>query len=172
MKAARDKKLFNALASRITIPELIAELLHAIRHQFYADRIRDFKRDERALTKAISRYGYECVQRGWHFQADQILRGLLDLLNEIKRSDADIQYLPVYLHGAVGRHIGQRAEELSAQAKTIKPRAVKIIQGALQVQAVVEPSDAEILGAVYRDIRRHQRQRRHQVKPIRQLALC
>lgn len=139
---------------KMTIPELITLVLNAIRNQFYADKVRDFMRDERALTKAISRYGYECHQRGWEFDSKFILRALMDLLNEIKRSSADFRYLPVYLDGAVKRHIGQRAEELSAAAKSTPKNVARLVKGVQTVEAVREASATEILAAVYKDLKR------------------
>lgn len=138
----------------MTIPELITLILGAIRNQFYADDIRAFKRDERALTKAISRYGYECNQRGWEFETKHILHALLKLLNEIKRSEAEIHYLPTYLDGAVKRHIGQRAEELSAAAKSTPKNIARIVAATKRVEAVREPSPTEILATLYRDLKR------------------
>lgn len=141
----------------MTIPDLIDLVLNAIRNQFYADRVRDFKRDERALTKAIARYGYECHQRGWEFDQKHILAALMKLLNEIKRSDADIDYLPLYLDGAVKRHIGQRAEELSAAAKSTPLNVARLVKGVKAVEAIREPSATEILATVYNDLRRRRR---------------
>lgn len=144
----------------MTIPDLISLILGSIRGQFYSDRPREFMRDERALTKAIARYGYECAHRSWHFQPQAILRDLANLLNEIKRADLQIGYLPVYLEGAVRRHIGQRAEELQAQARTIEPRLTKIVSGVKGVEAVREPSAVDILATVYRDLKSRKPARR------------
>jgi hypothetical protein len=143
----------------MTVPELITEILSAIRGQFYADRPRDFKRDERALTKAILRYGHECELRGWEFETDHIARELMALLNDIKTRES-FRYLPLYLHGAIGRHIGQRAEELSAQAKRIPPKVAKLVRGVNKVEAVREPSATRICSAVYLDMSRLLKQRR------------
>jgi hypothetical protein len=118
-------------------------------------------RDERALTKAIARYGYECTQRGWEFDSKHILTALMNLLNEIKRSGANIDYLPVYLDGAVKRHIGQRAEELSAAAKSTPRNVARVVKGVQTVEAVREPSATEILATVYKDLRRRRK------KPVR-----
>ncbi|MGN6385729.1 MAG: hypothetical protein ACTHMT_05760 [Verrucomicrobiota bacterium] len=142
----------------MTIPELITLVLESIRNQFYTGgrncEFSDFLRDKRALTKAISRYGYECHQRGWEFDSKHILGEIMKLLQEIKRSGADIRYLPTYLDGAVKRHIGQRAEELSAKAKSIPRNVAKIVAGTRKVEAVREPSATEILATVYKDLRR------------------
>jgi hypothetical protein len=139
----------------MTIPELISFVLGSIRNQFYPDAARDFKRDERSLTKAISRYGYECHQRGWEFNTQHILESIMKLLQEIKRSGADVRYLPTYLDGAIKRHIGQRAEELSAKAKSVQRATAKIIRTTERVEVIREPSATEILATVYKDLKRH-----------------
>jgi hypothetical protein len=143
------------MAQLLTIPELISLVLDSIRNQFYPDSARDFKRDERALTKAIARYGYECHQRGWDFDTRHILQAIMKLLQEIKRSGADIRYLPTYLDGAIKRHIGQRAEELSAKAKSVQRNIAKIVKSTQRVEAVREPSATEILATVYKDLKRY-----------------
>lgn len=148
----------------MSIDDLITDTLDVIRSQFYADRPREFKRDETALMKAIARWGYECRQRGWHFDAQFIQRQFLELLNDIKRRGAEIKWLPVYLHGAVGRWIGQRAEELQVQARSMGTKVSKIVQGVRTVDAVVEKSDTEILATLYRDLRKKSRSRRAKPK--------
>jgi hypothetical protein len=147
----------------MTVPELITEVLSAIRSQFYADRPRDYKRDEQALTMAILRYGHECEQRGWEFETDHILRELMELLKDIKTRDS-FRYLPTYLHGAIGRHIGQRAEELSAKAKCIPPKVAKLVGDVRKVEAVREATATQICSAVYLDMARLKKQRR---RPMR-----
>jgi hypothetical protein len=147
----------------MTIPELIERVLGAIRSQFYADRPREFLRDERALTKALCRYGHECHQRGWDFAAEDIRADLMKLLNEIKRTGAKIGYLPVYLEGAVTRHIGQRAEELSALAKSrsaVLPTAKRLVNSMNVVTAVVEATNTHMLAAFYQHQKQVQRAKR------------
>jgi len=151
----------------MTIPELMTRVLDAIRNQFYADRPREFLRDERALSKAVARYGYECHRRGWEFSAEDIRRDLMDLLNQIKRLNADIGYLPVYLEGAVARHIGQRAEELSVKAKYARPQVDKIVTGLQSVKVVIQATNVEMLSAFYLHQKQVQRQRRAARKPAR-----
>lgn len=141
----------------MSIDDLISDTLDVIRSQFYPDQAREFKRDETALMKAIARWGYECNRRGWAFDAAFIQRQVLDLLNDIKRRGLEIGYLPVYLHGAVGRWIGQRAEELQTAARRVEPHVTRIIKGVRGVEAVVEKTDTEILDALYRDLRRKKR---------------
>jgi len=151
----------------MTVPELIANVLENLRQHFYTDaetgvvRLHDFKRDERQLIRAIATYGHECDQRGWQFQADFIHHDLMQLLLQIRTAKADIGYLPIYLEGAIRRHIGQRAEELSAAAKAMPARVSMVLDKLNPVQAIKEPTDVEIFTQVYRGIGRIQRQRRH-----------
>jgi hypothetical protein len=156
------------------VADMISEVLRAIFNQFYADRPRDYLRDERALTRAISRYGWECEQRGWHLETQFILRDLVKLLIEIKRTDADISYLPVYLEGAIKRHIGQRAEELQAAARATPRKVstvVKVLAGLPRVEAVREPTAVEQLGLLYSDLRRRARKPKQMAKPAVQPSL-
>ena len=138
------------------VAELVQTVLGAIRYQWYADRTREFKRDERALTQAIAHWGFECDERGWDFSPAQIQRHLLDLLNQIKRQGGDITYLPIYLNGAVKRWIGQHAEELQDEQQSTRKRVAQVVSG---VQSVVikEPTAVETLGLLYRDLRRRKK---------------
>lgn len=141
----------------MTIPELITEVLDSIRRQFYAERTREFKRDERALLKAISKWGYECAARGWDFRVEFIAFQFRELLMDTRKREADIKYLPVYLEGAVKRWIGQRAEELQLEARKANSVAstVKRIEGKTRaVEVVRERTNTEVLAAVYQDLRR------------------
>lgn len=151
----------------MTIPDLIANLLGVLRSQFYADTPREFLRDERQLTKAIARYGHECAQRGWDFEPQFIQDDLLTLLNEIKRTGAEIGYLPIYLEGAVDRHVRQRAEELSAKAKASKlPNAIKrIVNSVGVVETVREPTPTETLGLLYAQLAKRKKANRAALKP-------
>jgi hypothetical protein len=149
----------------MTCPELIANVLENLRQHYYTDdagqfRAHEYKRDERQLIRAIATYGAECNQRGWHFQADFIYQDLMQLLLTIRTSGADIQYVPIYLAGAIRRHLGQRAEELSAQAKTIAPRVTKLVAGLTKVEAIRQPTDVEIFAEVYAGIGKIQRARK------------
>ncbi len=139
------------------ISHLIETVLACIRHEFYRERIREFKRDERALMRAVATWGYACAQRGWELDAQFILEELLGLLGAIKKSGAEIGYLPSYLQGAVKRRIGQRAEEISAQSKSTPRQVAKIVQGLKGVDAVREPGAVETLAMLYRDLRRPKR---------------
>lgn len=146
----------------MSIDDLITDTLDVIRSQFYPDHAREFKRDERALLKAIARWGHECATRGWDFDAAFIQRHFLDLLNDIKQRGAEIKYLPIYLEGAVGRWIGQRAEDYRdlAYKSTIKSAVTKAVRGVRRVEAVREKSDTEILDRLYRDLRKKATARR------------
>jgi hypothetical protein len=148
----------------MSVPELINAVLNAIRLVFYRDRIREFKRDERALMKAIARYGYECDRRGWNFKPEDIQTELVNLLNSVWKNRAEIKYLPLYLEGAVDRHIRQRADELNAQAKklsTVTRRAI----GNLEVKDVREQTTVEVLATLYKDLKRQKRAKRKPATP-------
>ncbi len=153
----------------MTVDQLIAEVLAAIRNHWYADRVREFKRDERALMKAVLRYGHTCHQRGWEFGADFIFAQLMTLLKQIRTNGADIKYLPVYLDGAVTRSLGLRAEELSAQAKNIRTQTLKATMGIKVVEYQKEKTDAEICSAVFKALQRGRKKR--PVKALKQEAL-
>lgn len=140
----------------MTVPELIQDMLRRIRSlDRYHGRDREFKRDERALMKAISRYGYACNERGWHFQPNEILGDLVALLRQIVNQNADIKYFPIYLEGCVDKHIRTRAEELNRRAKAAKatPRLVERTLADKTVVRVLEPSAVELLDKVYRDLK-------------------
>lgn len=144
----------------MTIPELITLVLTSIRNQWYADRVRDFKRDENALMKAIARYGYECDRRNWQFEAHEILTDVMQLLQKIKQTGADIKYMPVYLEGAIDRHIRLRAEELSAKAKaknTVAHHAAAIAKNVKVTSEPIRLTDTETLGALYKDLKKRKK---------------
>ncbi len=143
----------------MTVADLIAELLLLIRNHFYADRVREYMRDERALMKAIARYGYECERRHWQFQVDHIRRDIAEVLRSMREKQAAIQYLPVYLEGAIDRHIRLHAEELSRAAKDITKVTRRAVNTVASV-AVVEKTAVETLAALYTDLKRQRRCRR------------
>lgn len=138
------------------VEELIAQVLAVLRNQHYQDRIREFKRDETALTRAIALYGHECHRRGWEFDAGFICRQIVEILRKVKVADVSVQYWPVYLTEAIKRHLGERAEELSAQAKSIR-RKTQVVMDGVQAVVVMERTDTEVLAALYRDLRRAKR---------------
>jgi len=141
----------------MTIAELIQDVTRNIRNSFYADQPAQlYLRDERFLMKAIARYGVECERRGWHFQVDFIFHDLLQLLQAIRTSGAAIQYLPVYLEGAVDRRIRTRAEELKTAAQVagnVENMARKAVAG-VQVVTLVEKSAVETLALLYKDLKK------------------
>ena len=148
----------------MNVPELIANVLDNLRRNFYTHdghvRTHEFKRDERQLIKAVSRYGHECNQRGWQFDCDFIYHDLTQLLLKIRTSGADIKFMPVYLDGAINRHIGQRAEELSARAKAMPTRIANVISGMKPVELIREPSAVEVFSNVFKGINRINRARK------------
>jgi len=154
----------------MTVDELIAETLNKVRNFFYADRLREFKRDERALMKAVLRYGHECHQRGWEFDAEFIYREVSKVLQSIRTGGSDVQYLPVYLDGAMKRAVGGRSEELQVEAKARRANPVKLVSGLNRVQAVIEKSAAQTCSEVFTALAAQQRARRAARKPKRHIA--
>jgi len=149
----------------MTVADLIEDVLRALHRDFYADRPREFFRDQYALTRAIARYGVECHSRGWEFLADSIRDDLLLLLKQIRKNKADINYLPVYLEGAVDRHVRLRAEELSAAAKITRNISQKVVAG-IKPAAVREATAVETLAALYHAQRRAKAHRKSSLNPI------
>lgn len=145
----------------MTIPDLLTLVLGSIRQKFYAERSREFKRDERALLKAVTKWGYECHQRAWDFQPEFILAELMKVLIDMQRREAEIQYLPVYLSGAVSRSVGQRAEELAAQGRKLRPKIQRVVNGVEKV-VIVEKTNTETLAALYLDLKRQHKAARAQ----------
>lgn len=149
----------------MTLPTLISQVLKRLFKDFYGpERVREFKRDERPLIKAITRYGYECNERGWFFNLDAIYREILGVLNRIKKAAMEIEYLPAYLESAITKHICMRAEELSAKAKAIHTQVSKIVNDAKKgiVTAVREPSGAELMAKVHEFQREAMRKRQQE----------
>ena len=162
----------------MTVQELVATVLENIRIHWYTDaaghlRAHEYKRDERQLIRAIATYGHECNQRGWPFQADFIYRDLMKLLLTIRTSGAEVHYLPVYLTGAIRRHLGQRAEELSVAAKSLPTHANNVLAALSNLKSPISnssgasvpasrlPSDVEVFTQLYRGIGQIQRARKH-----------
>jgi hypothetical protein len=148
----------------VTVPELIVEVLAALRNQLYSDRtVGEYFRDERALKGAISRYGYVCEQRGWHFDVPFLLREIMGVVMVVKRQQIS-GYLPVYLQQAIDTHVREHAEELNAQAKAIRTLAEK---NARQMRVAPDrppmPSAVELLALLHRDIK--QASKAHRPKP-------
>jgi hypothetical protein len=169
----------------MSIPELMACVLQSIRNQFYNGAqgslggVREFKRDETKLLKAISLFGHLCHQRGWELDAGYVLREIMTLLQSYKRSGVEIDYLPVYLTGSIKRRVGQRAEELQAASKSMRTttkgqtarerqrapaipaaRLVNdVMDGKTMVVAVREKSATETLADVYKALRTGKRKK-------------
>jgi hypothetical protein len=137
----------------MTVAELIRLVMGSIERDHYEDRPREFSRDYRALEKAIASYGYHCADRGWHFEPREILREIMSVLISMRGKRETIGYLPIYLAGAIKRHCGMKAEEFATRARAIKPRINRIVEGT-KITVIVEPSGAEILAAVYKDLRK------------------
>jgi hypothetical protein len=159
----------------MTVSALITRCLSAIRAQFYESKPASYCRDERALTKAIARYGYACNERGWQFDELHVTRAIVDLLPKIKPPHT--QYLPTYLESCIDRHVRQRAEELNEKNKAtpnrlaIALKAAKGMADATEAVAAVAPrapSATEQLDTIYRDLARRKRAARKvaAVKPM------
>ena len=149
----------------MTVPETMANVLDKIRRDFYADRIREYKRDERQLMRAIATYGHVCNEKGWNFEADFIYQQLMKLLLDIRTAEADIKWLPRYLEGAIRRAIGQQAEELSAKAKSGPNHAnnlVKLLKGKMAAMPERQPSAVEVFSQVFKGIGQINRQRKRE----------
>lgn len=169
----------------MTIPDLIAQVLQSIRNQFYDQApgsmggVREFKRDETKLIRAVSLFGHLCHQRGWELDARYILREVMEILQSYKRSGVAIDYLPVYLTGSIKRRVGQRAEELQAASKAMngsttaqRTRLVNdMVKGATVVTAVREKSATETLADVYRALRKPKSKAREGARAAKQEAL-
>lgn len=142
----------------MTVPDLIAQILTQLQNQFYCDRPRrEYLVDEKYLVAAIGTYGYECNQRGWEFDTAFIYRELSQILTSFKHAGTDVKWMPNYLQQSIRRHIGEHAEELNAQAKAIRA-VMKRTLAAIQPVHVREPAHVEVLGSVYRDVKRLRRQ--------------
>jgi hypothetical protein len=153
----------------MTVAELITRCLEAIRVQFYSTASpRDFPRDSRALTKAISRYGYACNERGWQFEPHVICRDILAILPRIEPPRH--QWLPLYLETCIDRHVGMRAEELAAKSKNARavPLLVSKKADELTPAVIIEKSGTEILALLHRELSTINHQKKRLAKAARQ----
>jgi len=145
------------------IAVLIDTCLTYLRTHFYQDAPkRSYHRDEQALVKAIARYGHECHRRGWEFEPLEIQKDVIKVIRTMLDRADEIQYLPIYLEGAIDRHIRLRAEELSAKAKakkTVPALVAKKLDG-VQVAVIEKKTTVETLSDVWKGIRTRQHQRR------------
>jgi hypothetical protein len=146
---------------------LVDTCLTYIRTHFYQDKpTRDYHRDEPALMKAIARYGYLCHQRHWEFEPLEIQKDLIALLRNLLGRMDEIKYLPIYLEKAIDRHIGLRAEELSAKAKA-KKQVSAIVSKEMdgkQVVVIKEATTTEKLSTLYADLALRKAERRAERK--------
>lgn len=138
----------------MTIETLIHTVLRDIRLRFYGDRTREFCRDRNALIKGIARYGHECYARGWELQPDFIARDIVGLLKQVQVQGGPKGYLPTYLEGAVNRHVGLRAEELSEEAKLVSSQVSRTVAG-IRKADVPPPGSAavEVLDKLWRQMK-------------------
>jgi len=135
----------------MTIPDLIHTVLRDIRLRFYGDRTMEYCRDKQALLKAIARYGYACDSRGWDLQPEYIARDIIALLKQIQTQGGPKGYLPVYLEGAVDRHVRLRAEEIQAEAAALDGRVTRTMAGVRVGHGPVENTTAT-LATIYRQL--------------------
>lgn len=147
----------------MTVAELITNLLESIRSKFYAGKPREFMRDQRGLSWAVASWGRACAERGWEFEPGFVHKEIMAILLDIQSMDRDVEYLPVYLKGAISRRIGQRAEELSAESKRIEARVAKAMNK-VQPGEVRQPTTNEMLIALGSDLRRIKRERAQERK--------
>lgn len=139
----------------MTIPDLLTLTLARIHKQFYTGRQNDFFRDQRALVKAIARYGYECAQRNWHIEPRAIYQDIHKLLTSIAGRRTEFEYLPVYLDEAVRSHVNRRAEEISELSRSqAVNRKVRQVMRDTQLVAQVEPTSVDVLGQLFTQIKR------------------
>lgn len=154
------------------VTQLIETVLRAIQVQFYGrDRLREFMRDRPALIKAVARYGFECDHRGWAFEADAIQRDLLELLRSMLDKRAEIGYMPIYLEGAVDRHIRIRAEELREAALQADGLVKRTMAGVRVEAAAPQMNATTALATLYRDLRAGRKRKQAPTKVQDQLGL-
>lgn len=145
----------------MTVAELITNLLSAIESKFYRSRPHEFMRDLRDLKGAIGQWGIACDARGWEFEPGFVFKEIMEILLDIQRRDLEVDWMPVYLRGAIRRRIGQRAEELNAESKRIGTRIAKAL-APVKIGEVRAPTTNEVLIALAADMKRLKRDRRQQ----------
>lgn len=155
----------------MTVDALIDLVVRRICQEHYVGTSRQqfFHRDRVALEKCVARYGYECDQRGWSFEPDEIWAEIMRILDGIKeRTDAIAVWFPVYLEAAIDRHIRIRAEELSAASRktsNVVGRFEDLARKIAEKNAaspVREPTAVETLSALYKSLEIRRKQRRKQ----------
>jgi hypothetical protein len=140
----------------MTIETLIHDTLRDIRLRFYGDRTREYCRDRQALTKAIARYGFACDTRGWDLEPEYIQRDIIALLKQIQQQGGAKGYLPVYLEGAIDRHVRLRAEQIQDAAHKLDGRVARTISG-VRVAPETRLNTTETLAALYKSLRKPRR---------------
>lgn len=143
----------------MNIHELVVKLTRQIQLDFYGGKPREFYKDYRALVKAITRYGYECQQRGWEPDADSIYKDIAGILMRARWRDKKIDYLPAYLQTAITQHVNTRAEEIQARSAS-SGRTVSIVMDGMQPVANVVSGDAELLAKIHTSIIRKKSERK------------
>lgn len=138
----------------MTVPDLINFVLRDIWKSFYEPRQREFFRDKRHLLKAIAHYGYLCEQRGWNADPSFIACEIIKVLKSAATHKAAIKYLPVYLHEAIRRCVGQRAEEIQSHSRLTSTVTTRVIGQLNQVQAIRQRTPVEELALLYKSLRK------------------
>lgn len=142
----------------MNIPTLLTLTLQRIHKDFYTGRSNDFHRDYIALTKALSRYGCECAQRGWNLEPRAIFQDLHKLLTRVLPRRGEIEYLPVYLEEAVRSHVNYRAEEIQRQSmQTRVERKITVTLEGLTPVAKVVPTTTELLAELHASLKRRKK---------------
>jgi len=145
----------------LTVPQLIDMALKSCAgfdcYRGPQGRVR-FAKDQNSLVKAIMRFGYVCHQRGWDFDAAEIVTPIMNVIRSVKDREKEIRiYLPIYLERAIDMHVRMKAEEYNACAKSKKivvSVVTRAIHGTTKVEAIREPSHTELCAAAYGD-RKH-----------------
>lgn len=98
---------------------LLADLLRAIRNQFYPDAPRAFFQQRDALILCLTRPAQWFSDRGVSFPEARYTRLIQDILQTIKRHGAtgQIRWFPGYLGKAVEQYLIHHGDELYREAK-------------------------------------------------------
>lgn len=168
MRRRRQLNTVSAFQIDMTIEAPIERTTRRIHKEFYAERDLRFWQDFRPLVKAITKYGYECNQRGWEMQPHAIYWDISRLLDSMRKHKDDIEYLPAYLESTVRNHVGMRAEEIQALSNANRTsRAVRVITDGVRPVVEVISTDTQLLAALHASLLKH----RSKAKPHRQLQL-
>jgi hypothetical protein len=141
-----------------TVDDLLEVVMERVKVRFYHGRpAREWATDRNALLKAVSRYGFECLRREWHFEAEVLAVRLLDLLNKIERPTTP-GWFPIYLETAVDQHVRERAEEIQEAARQAAKVAGRIVAGLQVAEGPRPPSAVDVMGAVFVELKRRQKE--------------